>query len=338
MPTKRERRNRPLEANLDELSALTILDAAQLTKMLEEKWGVSAARPVSLSAVLVESPRQAPELITLHQARANLVRIIATKLLRDITVALEGQGRTQQASTTADILANVKNALLILTAKNTLEFALPEGQLATPDYLANTILPFMQSVSELQQIVDELLGRPTNQLQIKSIRINSVSVDFDGGSEIVKWLRDVFEKWRQRHARRFAQLQERELETAIKAKQLELDRLRGREKIENEKLVAETVVQREQAEQIRLQNERLRQELRQNQLNIVIRENELTRMQLENAKLKVELERDVFRLAVEFVDEVRPDLSEEEKYIHVIRAKQAIDKLLSLQANPVYRQ
>ena len=31
---------------VDELSALTIMEAAELSKMLEEKWGVSAAAPV----------------------------------------------------------------------------------------------------------------------------------------------------------------------------------------------------------------------------------------------------------------------------------------------------
>ncbi|MCS6909149.1 MAG: 50S ribosomal protein L7/L12 [Anaerolineales bacterium] len=36
---------------VDELSALTVLEAAQLTKMLEEKWGVSAAAPMAVAAV-----------------------------------------------------------------------------------------------------------------------------------------------------------------------------------------------------------------------------------------------------------------------------------------------
>jgi LSU ribosomal protein L12P len=35
---------------VDELSALTVLEAAQLTKLLEEKWGVSAAAPVGYRA------------------------------------------------------------------------------------------------------------------------------------------------------------------------------------------------------------------------------------------------------------------------------------------------
>ena len=35
---------------VDELSSLTVLEAAELSKMLEEKWGVSAAAPVAVAA------------------------------------------------------------------------------------------------------------------------------------------------------------------------------------------------------------------------------------------------------------------------------------------------
>jgi len=35
---------------VDELSGLTVLEAAELSKMLEEKWGVSAAAPVAMVA------------------------------------------------------------------------------------------------------------------------------------------------------------------------------------------------------------------------------------------------------------------------------------------------
>ena len=35
---------------VDELSALTVIEAAELSKLLEEKWGVSAAAPVAAAA------------------------------------------------------------------------------------------------------------------------------------------------------------------------------------------------------------------------------------------------------------------------------------------------
>ena len=36
---------------VEELSGLTVIEAAELSKMLEEKWGVSAAAPVAVAAV-----------------------------------------------------------------------------------------------------------------------------------------------------------------------------------------------------------------------------------------------------------------------------------------------
>jgi large subunit ribosomal protein L7/L12 len=39
-----------LEQIVDQLSALTVIEAAELSKLLEEKWGVSAAAPVAVAA------------------------------------------------------------------------------------------------------------------------------------------------------------------------------------------------------------------------------------------------------------------------------------------------
>ncbi|MCG8548689.1 MAG: 50S ribosomal protein L7/L12 [Alphaproteobacteria bacterium] len=40
-----------LEQLVEDLSSLTVLEAAELSKMLEEKWGVSAAAPVAVAGV-----------------------------------------------------------------------------------------------------------------------------------------------------------------------------------------------------------------------------------------------------------------------------------------------
>ena len=41
---------------IDELSTLTVVEAAELSKQLEEKWGVSAAAPVAVAAVGAGAP------------------------------------------------------------------------------------------------------------------------------------------------------------------------------------------------------------------------------------------------------------------------------------------
>jgi large subunit ribosomal protein L7/L12 len=40
-----------LQRLVDDLSSLTVIEAAELSKLLEEKWGVSAAAPVAVAAV-----------------------------------------------------------------------------------------------------------------------------------------------------------------------------------------------------------------------------------------------------------------------------------------------
>jgi len=50
-----------LEKLVDELSTLTVLEAAELSKLLEEKWGVSAAAPVAVAAAA--GPAAAAEVV-----------------------------------------------------------------------------------------------------------------------------------------------------------------------------------------------------------------------------------------------------------------------------------
>ncbi len=45
---------------VDELSALTVIEAAELSKLLEEKWGVSAAAPVAVAAIAGAGAAAAP--------------------------------------------------------------------------------------------------------------------------------------------------------------------------------------------------------------------------------------------------------------------------------------
>jgi large subunit ribosomal protein L7/L12 len=82
-------------ANLDkiveDLSALTVLEAAELAKLLEEKWGVSAAAPVAVAAVGGGAPAAAVEEKTefdlvLTDAGAKKIEVI--KLVREVVPAL----------------------------------------------------------------------------------------------------------------------------------------------------------------------------------------------------------------------------------------------------------
>jgi large subunit ribosomal protein L7/L12 len=74
---------------VEDLSALTVLEAAELSKLLEEKWGVSAAAPVAVAAAgggaapaaAVEEKTEFDVILT--EAGANKINVI--KEVRAIT-------------------------------------------------------------------------------------------------------------------------------------------------------------------------------------------------------------------------------------------------------------
>ena len=74
---------------VDELSQLTVMEAAELSKMLEEKWGVSAAAPVAMVAAAGGGAAAAPAeeqtefTVVLTDIGANKINVI--KEVRAIT-------------------------------------------------------------------------------------------------------------------------------------------------------------------------------------------------------------------------------------------------------------
>jgi large subunit ribosomal protein L7/L12 len=77
-----------LEKIVEDLSALTVLEAAELSKMLEEKWGVSAAAPVAVAAAPGAAPAAAAEEkteFTVVLAAAGEKKIEVIKEVRAIT-------------------------------------------------------------------------------------------------------------------------------------------------------------------------------------------------------------------------------------------------------------
>ncbi len=73
---------------VDELSGLTVLEAAELSKMLEEKWGVSAAAPVAVAAVGGAGAAAAAEEKTAFDvvlANAGAQKINVIKVVRELT-------------------------------------------------------------------------------------------------------------------------------------------------------------------------------------------------------------------------------------------------------------
>jgi large subunit ribosomal protein L7/L12 len=73
---------------VDDLSSLTVIEAAQLSKLLEDKWGVSAAAPAAAAAAPVAAAAEKKEektefTVVLAAAGANKINVI--KEVRAIT-------------------------------------------------------------------------------------------------------------------------------------------------------------------------------------------------------------------------------------------------------------
>src|SRR6201999_2392011 len=77
-----------LQKLVDELSSLTVLEAAELSKLLEDKWGVSAAAPVAVAAApaaAAAAPVEEQTEFTVVLAKTGDKKINVIKEVRAIT-------------------------------------------------------------------------------------------------------------------------------------------------------------------------------------------------------------------------------------------------------------
>jgi large subunit ribosomal protein L7/L12 len=108
---------------VEELSGLTVLEAAELSKLLEEKWGVSAAAPVAVAAAAGPAAAAAPveeqTEFTVILAKAGDKKINVIKEVRTITGLglkeakdhVEGAPQPVKEGATKDEAAKIKKVL-----------------------------------------------------------------------------------------------------------------------------------------------------------------------------------------------------------------------------------
>ena len=107
---------------VDELSTLTVLEAAELSKMLEEKWGVSAAAPAAAAAPVAAAaaaPVEEQTEFTVILAKAGDKKINVIKEVRTITGLglkeakdlVEAAPKTVKEATSKDDAAKIKKML-----------------------------------------------------------------------------------------------------------------------------------------------------------------------------------------------------------------------------------
>jgi large subunit ribosomal protein L7/L12 len=108
---------------VEELSSLTVLEAAELSKMLEEKWGVSAAAPVAAAAAPAAGAAAAPVeeqtefTVTLTKAgdkKINIIKEIRTITglgLKEAKDLVEGAPKVVKEAASKDDAAKIKKVL-----------------------------------------------------------------------------------------------------------------------------------------------------------------------------------------------------------------------------------
>jgi len=107
---------------VEELSKLTVLEAAELSKMLEEKWGVSAAAPVAAAATGPAAPAAVVEeqtefTVILEKAgekKINVIKEIRTITglgLKEAKDLVEGAPKTVKEAVNKDEAAKLKKQL-----------------------------------------------------------------------------------------------------------------------------------------------------------------------------------------------------------------------------------
>ena len=110
-----------IEKLVEDLSALTVLEAADLSKLLEEKWGVSAAAPAAAAAAPVAAAAAAVEqteftviLDAAGEKKINVikeVRAITGLGLKEAKDLVEGAPKTVKEGVNKDEAAKIKKIL-----------------------------------------------------------------------------------------------------------------------------------------------------------------------------------------------------------------------------------
>ncbi|MDI9409348.1 MAG: 50S ribosomal protein L7/L12 [Candidatus Pacebacteria bacterium] len=105
---------------VDELSALTVIEAAELSKLLETKWGVSAAAPVAAAAAgggaaaVEEQTEFSVILVDAGDKKINVikeVRAITSLGLKEAKDLVEGAPKTVKDGVSKDEAAKLKKQL-----------------------------------------------------------------------------------------------------------------------------------------------------------------------------------------------------------------------------------
>ena len=158
----------------------------------------------------------------------------------------------------------------------------------SPAYLSTTVMPYLEAVTNIQHVIDEIHGRPPTAINILAVRHGSIAVDITGGiRDTVELILDTVVPWRRENYRTFKQLETAQKEVEIQQKEVEIEQAKA-------KLVAEAEEAIHKARLVQAQ---------------------VQKQELENQKMQIE----IMRLALEMVGDVKPGLSQEERLLFAMK-------------------
>lgn len=164
----------------------------------------------------------------------------------------------------------------------------------TSGTLTRHVTPYLQAISELQNLIDTLKGNPIKYVSIKTISQNSpIDVKVDDAAKAIEVIRDIIVPWRRENARRMAELRLRE--STLKIENAKAD-------LESKKMEMESSLQKKEIEQ--------------------------ERARLENEKLRLEIQEKKIELAMMVLNSVSPELSQKQKLLYTMQLMEPLGVLI----------
>lgn len=158
----------------------------------------------------------------------------------------------------------------------------------SPDYLVNTIIPYVSALTALQHVIDEIHNRSPSQIKVLGIRYGSVSIDAtDDIRETVELVLDIVVPWRRENKMRLFELETHQKELELKQK--------------------EVVVEQSK---VALSNESTQSDDKTRLLRV-----QTHKQELENQKTQLK----IMKLVLEIIDKVKTDLPEDRRLFYALK-------------------
>lgn len=226
----------------------------------------------------------------------------AKAIFGEIEQLLEETSNTLESSSDTSLLDSQPISQVGSSFISDLTFAADSN--LTADFFRYELLPYLEAVQEIQDIIDDINGEDHHPIEIIRIAKGSVNVGLIGGEEVIKIIREEITPWRREHAKQMAELERRSKKLAIEMERAEIHATNARKAKdvgETEKLEAEAALIRAQ----------------------------VRHQEIENDKLELLLQKDKLELAIQILERIAPDLTDEQRLEYFSRMFGPLDQLLS---------